>query len=452
MRKLMNFDDTIVGISAPTGGSISIVRISGDDALSILRQVFVCRDKYFESHRIYYGWIADADKRVDEVLVSVMLTPRTFTRQDVVEINCHGGALVTQKILNLVLAQGARLAEAGEFTKRAFLAGRIDLSRAEAVMDIISAKSEQGHRVAVDQLAGRLASLLDVCCDRLLNLLARIEMAIDYPEHEEAEILNSEVKEGMEGVLAQVEGLLATAGQGRILREGIKTVILGEPNVGKSSLLNALIGADRAIVTHIPGTTRDVLRESIRIGDIVLNIADTAGIRATDDIIENMGIERSLQEAENADLVLLLVDATAEKISEIVTRQKPWKNVIIVVNKCDLPRKLDLASLKLDAPHVEISAKNHEGIEDLSAKIHEIFIGAGIEYGQEIVSNSRHISLLKQAKEHLLTALEAASAGMFVDFLAIDIQSTYAALGEITGAVVDEELIERIFSEFCLGK
>jgi len=440
-----NLDDTIVGVAAPTGGSISIIRMSGSDALDILRRVFMCKEAEFESHRVYYGWIVEGERRVDEVLATVMLAPRTFTRQNVVEINCHGGALVTQKVLSLLIAQGARLAEAGEFTKRAFLAGRIDLSRAEAVMDIIQAGSDLAHKAAVSQLSGRLSGLLDTCTDNLLNQLARIEMAIDYPDHEEAEILSADIKVGLEGVLAQIDRLLSTASQGRVIREGIKTAIVGRPNAGKSSLLNALVGHQRAIVTHVPGTTRDVLRETIDIGGVFLTLSDTAGIRHTDDIVEAEGVARSQQEAESADLVLLVVDGSDPALHQLEDAEN-WRNIITVVNKCDLPQKIHIA----DA--VQVSAKNHEGIEELKTKIKEIFAINKIEYEQEIVTNTRHIALLQNARQNLMEAIDAVNMDEFVDMVAIDIQSALVALGEITGATIDEDLINKIFSEFCLGK
>ena len=452
MRKLTNFDDTICSISAPTGGAISIVRLSGAESVSILKQIFSCATSEFESHRIYYGWIMEDAQKIDEVLVSVMLAPRTFTTQDVVEINCHGGALITQKILQMVIAHGARLAEPGEFAKRAYLSGRIDLSRAEAIMDVISAQSEGARKVAIGQLGGQLGKLLTNCADDLLNLLARIEMALDYPEHEEADILNTEIATGVKVVISQIDKLLQTATSGRVMRDGIKTVILGEPNVGKSSLLNALMGEDRAIVTEIAGTTRDVLREHIRLGDVFLNLADTAGIRETDDIVERIGVERSVKEADDADLVLLVLDATNFKLNSNFTRQMHHKHVIIVVNKCDLQKDVDITQIELDAPVIYISAKDHTGIDDLTAKINEIFNTHGIEYSSEIVSNTRHIALLHNTAQSLKNAMQAADDGMFADFLAIDIQSAYASIAEITGAVADEELINRIFSKFCLGK
>lgn len=449
-------DDTITGISALVGGPISIVRISGPDSLAILGKVFVTKNTGLKSHRIYYGWISDGGEKIDEVLVSVMLAPKSFTREDVVEINCHGGSVVVQKILMLLIEHGARLAEPGEFTRRAFLNGRIDLSRAEAVMDVINARSELSHRTAVEQLQGRLAGLLDESCDGLLALLARIEMAIDYPEHEEADIWAQDIKIQLEEITKDLDGLLVTAEQGRIIRDGIKTAIIGQPNVGKSSLLNALAQEDRAIVTHIPGTTRDVLRETIKIGDIFLEIADTAGLRDTEDIVESQGVERSIKEGRQADLVLLVLDGSVAISRDEITAlgHGDWRNTLVVINKSDLPLAIDKAVLTeiFGDCIVEISAKNHVGIDLLGKKIKEMFFAGQMEYGRGIVTNTRHIALIAAAKEALTNAVEAIDSGMFIDFIAIDIQAAYAYLGEITGIVVEDELIDRIFSEFCLGK
>jgi len=453
-----NFSDTIAGVSSAIGGPISIIRISGTNSLYILKKIFSHKDdKPFESHRIYYGWIDDGIEKIDEVLVSVMLAPKTFTRENIVEINCHGGTIVVQKILLLCVHHGARLAEPGEFTMRAFLNGRIDLSQAEAVMDIINAKSQLSHKTAVGQLQGRLAALLGNSCDDLLALLARIEMAIDYPEHDEAEILAAYIKLRLEEISSSIDKLLATANQGRIIREGIKTAIIGLPNVGKSSLLNVLANEDRAIVTHIAGTTRDVLRETIKIDEIFLEIADTAGIRQTDDIVENHGVDRSIKEGLAADLVLLVVDG-----SEAFTAGQmcgfdydKWHKTIVIVNKTDLPIVFDAKMLpaKLaDAPIVEISAKEHKGIDALNKTIEAMFLKGDIEYGQDIVTNTRHIALLSAAKDSLQNAIDAIDADEFIDLVAIDIQAAFASLGAITGIVVEDELIEKIFSEFCLGK
>jgi tRNA modification GTPase len=451
-------DDTIAGISAPVGGPISIIRTSGKDSLQILSKVFQWKDADKpKSHRIYYGWIVDDKTKIDEVLVSVMLAPKTFTREDIVEINCHGGPLAVQKILMLLVRHGARLAEPGEFTKRAFLNGRIDLSRAEAIMDIINAKSELSHKSALNQLQGRLALLINNSCQALLSLLARIEMAIDYPEHEEAHITARDIKIKLEEIAAGLDKLLNNAKSGKIIRDGIKTAIIGEPNVGKSSLLNALAHEDRAIVTHIPGTTRDVLRETIKIGDIFLELSDTAGIRDTDDIVESQGVARSLQESLRADLVLLVFDGSKPAEQEQILRlvRERWDNVLAIINKSDLPQKIDKAALenifRADAI-LEISAKNHAGIDNLKNKIRDMFLTGEIEYGGDLVTNSRHIALIANARDFTNNAMEAIDAGLHIDFAAIDIQAAYAALGEITGIAVSEELIEKIFSEFCLGK
>ncbi|MCL2376780.1 MAG: tRNA uridine-5-carboxymethylaminomethyl(34) synthesis GTPase MnmE [Defluviitaleaceae bacterium] len=451
-------EDTIVGISAPVGGPISIIRMSGHDGLSILKKIFTWKDKQNpKSHRIYHGWVVYEGEKVDEVLVSVMLAPKTFTREDVVEINCHGGALVAQKILLLLVKHGARLAEPGEFTKRAFLNGRIDLSQAEAVMDIINAKSDLSHKSALNQLQGRLGLLLNASCEALLVLLARIEMAIDYPEHEEADIMAHEIKLKLVDILADLERLLASANSGKIIREGIKTAIIGEPNVGKSSLLNALAGEDRAIVTHVPGTTRDVLREAIKAGDVFLEISDTAGIRDTDDVVESEGVVRSFKESQRADLVLLVFDGskavTQEQISKF--QHEGWEKVLVIVNKSDLPSKVDKDLLKNtfgEASVIEISAKNYIGIDALCHKIQNMFLKGEIEYGGDLVTNARHISLISNAKDSLVNAMSAIGDGLHIDFIAIDIQAAYATLGEITGIVVTDELIDKIFSEFCLGK
>ena len=453
-----NLEDTIAAVSAPIGGPISIIRMSGAESLAILDKIFVRKGRAgFESHRIYYGWIEAGGERIDEVLATVMLGPRTFTREDVVEINCHGGAWVVQKILMLLLEEGARLAEPGEFTKRAFLNGRIDLSQAEAVIDIINAKSDLSHRAAVAQLEGRLGKLLNDSCEKLVNALARIEMAIDYPEHEEAGLVGRDIMPGLVKIAEGLERLLTMAGQGRIIREGIKTAIVGEPNVGKSSLLNALAQSDRAIVTHVPGTTRDVLRESIRLKDIFLEVADTAGLRETDDIVESEGVKRSIQEGQNADLVLLVLDGSRPVTNEQIAAlgHEKWENIIAVVNKTDLRREMDMGLVEeIFGPEavVEISAKNNEGIEELAGRIRSKFLTGKIEYKQDIVTNVRHIALIKRAREAVGRAVEATRKGMFVDLVAIDIQDAYAALGEVTGIVVEEELLERIFSEFCLGK
>jgi len=456
MKKIDKFgiDDTIVGVATPAGGSISIIRISGDNAVDILRSIFQAKVQSFESHRVYYGWVVDGDGAlVDEVLATVMLAPRTFTRQDVVEINCHGSQVVIQKIVMLILEQGARLAQAGEFTKRAFLSGRIDLSKAEAVMDIVNATTDLSHKVAINHLRGRLSNLLGSCCNNLLNLLARIEMSLDYPEHEEADIIAGDIKVALLGISLEIDKLISTAGQGRLIKEGVSTAILGRPNAGKSSLLNALLGEERAIVTHIAGTTRDTLKEHIKIGNIFLNISDTAGIREDADEVEKLGVARSIKEGQGAELLLLVFDGSKPFMEGAFDMEGFGGQKIVVINKTDLPRKLELAGTPLeDLPVVEISAKNHQGIEELKTKIQEIFAINDIEVGQDVVTSARHISLLQDASIALGAAVNAIDGGVFIDLVAIDIMEAYANLGEITGATIDEDLIERIFAEFCLGK
>ena len=452
--------DTIVGVSAPVGGAISIVRLSGAGSTHILSEIFRRKgSKPFESHRVYYGWVCNGDELIDEVLASVMLAPKTFTREDVVEINCHGGAIVVQKILSLILQHGARLAEPGEFTRRAFLNGRIDLSRAEAIGDIINAKSELSHKAAASQLQGRLAVLIDATCEILLNLLARIEMAIDYPEYDEADIIAADVKTSLLDIQLQLADLLKTAEQGRIIRDGIKTAIIGRPNVGKSSLLNALAQQHSAIVSHIPGTTRDVIRENINLGDLFLVVSDTAGIRETDDIVESQGVERSVKEAAQADLVLLVLDGSVQTTREDITALGfgNWQHVIAVINKSDLPPAINttlLGEVFGESRVVYISAKNHEGIDELTDKIRETFFEGNLKYDASVdmVTRVRHVALLNSASQAVTRALDAVDNGISIDLLAIDIQDAYASLGEITGVVIEDALIDKIFSEFCLGK
>lgn len=457
-----NMHDTIVGVSAPIGGAISIVRLSGADSTRILAKVFKHSSQTpFESHRIYYGWVVDdsTDERIDEVLVSVMLAPKTFTREDVVEINCHGGAFVVQKILSLLVRHNARLAEPGEFTRRAFLNGRIDLSRAEAVSDIINAKTELSHKAAASQLQGRLHLLIQAVCDKLLHQLAQIEMAIDYPEYDEADIIAADIKTTLLEIQQQLSTLLNTANQGRIIREGIKTAIIGQPNVGKSSLLNALSQEDTAIVSPIPGTTRDVIRESISLGDLFLVVSDTAGIRETDDIVENQGVERSVQEASRADLVLLVLDGSVPitRGDIVALGFENWKHVVVVVNKSDLPSAINTSFLIeiFDASSiVNISARNYVGIDALKNKIREVFFGKGLELsgGADLVTRTRHISLIDAALAAISRSISAIDNHTSIDLVAIDIHDAYASLGEITGVVIEEALIDKIFSEFCLGK
>lgn len=454
-----SLNDTIAAIATPSGGGISIVRISGEETLEIIRKIFKGSNKgLFESHRLYYGHIADGDCVIDEVLLAVMLAPKTYTREDVAEINCHGGIKTVQRVLNLVIQNGARLAEPGEFTKRAFLNGRIDLSQAEAVAGLINAKTALAQKTALNQLEGKLSGKVRRCMDTLLTTIANIEASIDYPEHDETGLVYSVIEENIADIIKQIEGLLATADGGRIISEGIRTVILGKPNVGKSSLLNALLDEQRAIVTDIAGTTRDVLTELINLDDIPLKVSDTAGIRSTGDIIEKIGVERSMQAAEAADLILLVLDAS-ESLSkediEILEKNRD-KKILVLANKTDLESIIDYGVLYDSAAKeniIEISAKTGEGLDRLKDRIKEMFFAGDIDYeNTEVVSSVRHKAALENALVSLKRALETAAARLPEDFISIDLTDAYNYLGEITGDSVDEDLLDKIFSEFCLGK
>lgn len=455
--------DTIAAIATALGeGSVGIIRISGPDSIRIADRVFRSGIKLekAKTHTLHYGYIVDpkTGERVDEVLVALMRAPRSYTMEDVVEIHCHGGIVVLQRVLRLVLAAGARLAEPGEFTKRAFLNGRIDLSQAEAVIDLIRAKTDSSMKIALKQVEGRLSEKIRALRQTLIELLAHIEVTIDYPEHDVEEVAIRHIVKQGRAMAEEIGSLLAGARTGRILREGIRTVIAGKPNVGKSSLLNALSRTDRAIVTDIPGTTRDILEEQISIRGIPLQIIDTAGIRETEDVVERIGVERSRGALEEADLVLFVMDASTELTGidkELLTKVK-GKPTIIILNKVDLPRKIDSDEIRKAAPDaviVEMSVKKGVGIERLEAEVERLFLSGGIE-GKEAayVSNTRHIALLEKAKAQLEEAVVSAEAGMTLDLIAVEIREAWETLGEIVGEAVGEELLDQIFSQFCLGK
>lgn len=457
--------DTIAAISTPPGeGGIGIVRLSGDEALKIADKVYKMSDKMLSdqpSHTIHYGNIYDpkTNLKVDEVMVTVMRAPKTYTREDVIEINTHGGILVTNKVLQLLLANGARLAEPGEFTQRAFLNGRIDLSQAEAVMDVIRAKTDSAMHNAISQLDGNLSKLISDIRQEILETLAQVEVNIDYPEYDEVEEMTSKVlREKAIEVKAQVEQVLATAQQGRILREGLATAIIGRPNVGKSSLLNAFVRTDKAIVTDIAGTTRDTIEEFVNIKGVPLRLIDTAGIRDTEDEVERIGVSRSKKEIEKAELVLLVFDQnqklTAEdyKLLELTEN----KERLIILNKMDLPQVLDVEGLleKVNPKRViSISIIDNNGIEDLEKAIVELFFdGKTGEKDATYISNVRHISLLETTIQALEEVVEGLDLGMPVDLVQIDMTRAWDALGEVTGEAVQDELITQLFSQFCLGK
>ena len=455
--------DTIAAIATPPGeGAISIVRLSGDDAVTLADQVFKGKDlTKVSSHTINYGhFIAPKTREIiDEVMVSVLRAPKTFTREDTVEINCHGGIVPTNKILQVLLTNGARLAEPGEFTKRAFLHGRIDLAQAESVMDLIRAKTDRSMKAALNQLDGELSQLIRNLRQEILDVLAQVEVNIDYPEYDDVEEMTSKLlREKALDVCAKIEQLLVTARQGKILREGLATVLVGRPNVGKSSLLNHLLHEDKAIVTDIAGTTRDVIEEYVNVLGVPLKLVDTAGIRETDDRVEKIGVERSRQALDRSDLVILLLNAseplTTEDIELLQLTQD--KKRIIVLNKMDLEPKLDLNELYQYVDKAEVlktSVLKNEGIRELEEHIATLFYG-GIENSQTtvLVTNARHIALLEQAKAALEAVLTGLEQELPVDLVQIDMTRAWELLGEITGDSYQDELLDQLFSQFCLGK
>lgn len=456
--------DTIASISTPMGeGAIAIVRLSGDDAISIADKLYKGKHQLSDvaSHTINYGHIIDpaSNEIIEEVMVAVMRAPRTYTREDIVEINCHGGIMTVNRVLELALTNGARLAEPGEFTKRAFLNGRIDLSQAEATMDFIRSKTDRASRVAMQQIEGRLSVLIKGLRQSILEILAQVEVNIDYPEYDDVEeATNTFLMEEARKIEGSITNLLQTANQGKILREGLSTVIVGKPNVGKSSMLNNLIQDNKAIVTEIAGTTRDVLEEYVNVRGVPLRLVDTAGIRETEDIVEKIGVERSREALKKADLILYVLNnneiLTEEdyKLAEIIKNE----DVIVIINKTDLDTKLDLEEVKTmvgNAPIVRTSMLSQQGIEELEEQIRTLFF-AGEVSNQDMtyVSNARHISLLKSAKTSIGDAISAAELGVPVDMIQIDLIKTWELLGEVIGESVDDGLIDQLFSQFCLGK
>ena len=457
--------DTIAAIStAPGEGAIGIVRISGDLAISIASSIYQCGTKQLEeqkTHTIHYGHIVDpkSGEVYDEVMVSVLRAPKTFTREDIVEINCHGGIVAINRVLQLVLRMGARLAEPGEFTKRAFLNGRIDLSQAEAVMDLIRAKTDKSMQLAMRQLDGQLSHLIQNLRQEILNTLAQVEVNIDYPEYDDVEEMTLQLlREKTQQVLQGIRALLNTASQGKILRDGLKTAIVGRPNVGKSSLLNVLLREEKAIVTDIAGTTRDTIEEYVNVRGVPLQLIDTAGIRETDDVVEKIGVERSRKALKEADFVLLLLNQSETLQEEDIRLLETTKGMkrIILFNKTDLPSKLSIEEIAPYAKEEEIvttSMLNKEGIDQLEEKIAGYFFqGQMNERDATYLSNTRHIALLEKAEQALVEVQNGIEMEMPVDLIQIDFTRAWDLLGEITGDSVQDELLTQLFSQFCLGK
>lgn len=454
--------DTIAAISTPMGeGAISIVRLSGEDAVTIANHFFKGQDlEHVESHTINYGHFIDPENSnlIDEVMVSVMRAPKTFTREDIIEINCHGGIVATNKILQMLLGYGARMAEPGEFTKRAFLNGRIDLTQAESVMDLIRAKTDRAMQVAVDQLDGSLTNLIKRLRQEILNVLANVEVNIDYPEYDTDELTTKMLLEKAKLVSTQIDELLKTAKQGKIMRQGLATAIVGRPNVGKSSLLNYLTKEEKAIVTNIPGTTRDTVEEYVSINGVPLKLVDTAGIHDTDDIVELIGVERSKKAITQADLILLLLDGSENLTTEdqnLLALTKDKKRIVIL-NKMDIERQLTPEYLKDEfgiENVVATSVKLQTGLDAVEQQIADLFF-EGIEDSNNtvMVTNSRQVGLLQQAKNSLNEVIRGIEVGMPIDLVQIDMTNSWDKLGEITGESAPDELITQLFSQFCLGK
>lgn len=463
--KNIYLDDDIAAISTPIGsGGIGIVRISGSGSVGIADKIFVSADGRKlgdkKSHTITYGHIVNSKtgETLDEVLVMLMLSPRTYTKENIVEINCHGGLLVTKKVLELVLNNGARLAEPGEFTKRAFLNGRIDLSQAEAVMDIIDSKTELSRKTAMNQLEGSIKQKVHGLREEILDMIAAIEAAIDYPEHDVEEETYSQMHKRITLLKSEIKKLIESADMGRIIREGVEAVILGKPNVGKSSLLNLLLMEERAIVTDIPGTTRDTVEEYMNLGGIPVKIVDTAGIRETGDKVEKIGVEKSRKCAEAADIIFMMIDAScplSDEDMEILDFIKGRKAVILA-NKTDIDINIDVDALckYTDAENIiYISVKEGSGIEKLTERFKDMFLGGDVAAKESVlISNARHKNMLEKSMEALDRAIATIESGMPEDFISMDLQDALTALGEITGDSVDDEIIDRIFTRFCLGK
>ena len=455
--------DTIAAIATPGSGSgIGVIRISGENAIEVADKIFQPKNRNKRlpeqpTYTIHYGNIVDGDKLLDEVIVLLMRGPHSYTAEDTVEIDCHGGTFVMRKILELVIRNGARPAEPGEFTKRAFLNGRIDLSQAEAVMDVIEAKNNYALQSSLGQLKGSLLEMIREMREKILYEIAYIESALDDPEHISLDGYPVELGEKVDNLLKTAVDLLKSSQNGRVLREGIRTVIVGKPNAGKSSLMNVLVGSNRAIVTDMAGTTRDILEEEIQLKGLNLNIVDTAGIRKTDDPVEKIGVERAKKAMLDADLILYVVDSSAdldENDEEIISFLQD-QNAIILLNKADLPSALTVEKMqeRLQKPTVSISAREETGMDELSDLIEHMFLSGEISFNDQVyLTNMRHQAAMEQVQSSLMKVKESISLGMPEDFFSIDLMDAYEALGSIIGESVGEDLVNEIFSKFCMGK
>lgn len=457
-------DDTIAAISTALGeGGIGIVRISGDKSMNILKKVFKSAKgkdvSKLHSYSMMHGYIVDpkTNEKIDEVIVSYMKKPSTYTREDVVEINCHGGMIAVRRVLQLTLDNGARLAEPGEFTKRAFLNGRIDLSQAEAVMDLIRAKTDESMKIALEQSEGKLSKQVEKINNKILDILAHIEAEVEFSEEDIDEVVNEKVIKDCEEVKGQMEDLLKNADKGKILREGLNVIIVGKPNVGKSSLLNALLEEKRAIVTDVPGTTRDTIEEYINIDGIPVKLIDTAGIREARNEVEKIGVERTKECIDKADLILFMIDGSREiddedmKIIEIAKN----RDVIVIINKHDLPMNVDIEYIKktfYNKPVLYVSVKTNEGISSIKEEITNFVYKGKVSVKDIYVTNIRHKKALNDAIESIENGITTIKNGYPIDMASIDIKDAYLKLGEITGKTVSEDIIDRIFTNFCIGK
>ena len=459
----MKITDTIAAISSAAGNSgIGIIRVSGDEAIEVVDKIFRPANKNkklanVESHTVHYGHIMDGDKTLDQVLVIVMKNPHSYTGEDTVEIDCHGGMLILKKVLDLVLKNGARTAEPGEFTKRAFLNGRIDLSQAEAVMDLINSKNDFALNSSIEQLKGGVSDAIKDIRKDIIYHIAFIESALDDPEHISLDGYDEEITEMLNENINKIRKLVNSFDNGRIMKEGIKTVILGKPNAGKSSLLNLMLGEDRAIVTDIEGTTRDTLEENINFNGLSLKIIDTAGIRDTEDLVERIGVNKAKEIAKEGDLIIYVVDGSRElddNDREIINLIND-KQAIILVNKSDMDTVINIDELKKDSNRdvILFSAKNGEGMEQLEEEIRNMFYSGKVTYNDQVyITNARHKEALENALESLKQVKNSVDAGMPEDFYSIDLMDAYTDLGLIIGESVEDDLVNEIFSKFCMGK